>query len=90
MHADHTRILDLATAALAAEARVTPGCYRSLEVHGDRCCELWAELRRQVAGRTEPAPKLRTRAEIEREVAREVRDRLRRNLPDLIAQALVD
>jgi hypothetical protein len=87
MDAAHARILDLASAAFAAEAAIRDEA--GLETHGDRCDDLWAELRRQCEGRVAGAlPE--TPEQIEREVAREVRDRLRRALPDLIASALAE
>lgn len=89
----HQRILNLAArcfdlAKRCDRTRDFEESLRRLEAHGDACNALWDELEAQAKGVTGTAPPLKSNAQIEREVARDVRDRLRKALPDMIAAAL--
>lgn len=89
----HQRILDLAARCFSLsnrcdKARDLDVIERRLEEHDDACDALWDELKIQTKGVQPAQHGLKTNAQIEREVAREVRDRLRQALPDMIATAL--
>ena len=85
----HARILTMAQAVFASEKKIRPQSEETIEIHSDRCDELWAELEAQVEGlSTQPPAPMKTTKELEREVKRETLSRIQKALPDMISEAL--